>query len=86
MTTIIASRAANRAARRPRGPSPSWMRCDSSILHQPPSIVTHGNLLALLLRHFDGRVGFAAWEALTNPDVYRVTLGNLPNQSCVFGR
>jgi len=41
-------------------------------------IVTHGNLLALLLRHFDGRVGFAAWESLTNPDVYRVTIGQQP--------
>lgn len=39
-------------------------------------IVTHGNLLALLLRHFDGRAGFAAWQALTNPDLYRVTLGD----------
>lgn len=35
-------------------------------------IVTHGNLLALLLRQFDTRVGFAAWVALSNPDVYRV--------------
>jgi 2,3-bisphosphoglycerate-dependent phosphoglycerate mutase len=41
-------------------------------------IVTHGNLLALLLRHCDGRAGFAAWGALTNPDVYRVTCGGLP--------
>ncbi|MBC7808003.1 MAG: histidine phosphatase family protein [Akkermansiaceae bacterium] len=35
-------------------------------------IVTHGNLLALLLKHFDDAVGFAEWERLTNPDVYRV--------------
>lgn len=35
-------------------------------------IVTHGNLLALLLRRYDSRVGFAAWQALTNPDLYRV--------------
>jgi 2,3-bisphosphoglycerate-dependent phosphoglycerate mutase len=35
-------------------------------------IVTHGNLLALLLRHFDDRPGFAAWDALTNPDLYRM--------------
>jgi 2,3-bisphosphoglycerate-dependent phosphoglycerate mutase len=36
--------------------------------------VTHGNLLALLLRQFDSRVGFAAWARLSNPDVYRVAL------------
>lgn len=35
-------------------------------------IITHGNLLALLLRQFDARVGFAAWAGLSNPDVYRV--------------
>jgi 2,3-bisphosphoglycerate-dependent phosphoglycerate mutase len=38
------------------------------------TIVTHGNLLALLLRHFDGRVGFATWASMTNPDIYRVTI------------
>jgi 2,3-bisphosphoglycerate-dependent phosphoglycerate mutase len=36
------------------------------------AIVTHGNLLALLLKSFDDSVGFAAWEALTYPDVYRL--------------
>ena len=38
-------------------------------------VVTHGNLLALLLRELDGREGFAAWAAMTNPDVYRVADG-----------
>jgi 2,3-bisphosphoglycerate-dependent phosphoglycerate mutase len=37
-------------------------------------IVTHGNLLALLLRHCDGRVGYATWQRLTTPDVYAVAL------------
>jgi 2,3-bisphosphoglycerate-dependent phosphoglycerate mutase len=37
-------------------------------------VVTHGNLLALLLRHCDRRVGFATWSALTNPDVYVAAL------------
>jgi 2,3-bisphosphoglycerate-dependent phosphoglycerate mutase len=41
----------------------------------PVILVTHGNLLALLLRHFDGRVGFDEWQALTNPDVFRVSIG-----------
>lgn len=38
-----------------------------------PLIVTHGNLMALLLKRFDGRFGFAHWQALSNPDVYLVT-------------
>lgn len=37
-------------------------------------IVTHGNLLALPLRHFNPQYDFAAWERLTNPDVYRVNI------------
>jgi 2,3-bisphosphoglycerate-dependent phosphoglycerate mutase len=38
-------------------------------------VVTHGNLLSLILRHLDGRDGLAAWEGLTNPDVFRVDGG-----------
>jgi 2,3-bisphosphoglycerate-dependent phosphoglycerate mutase len=41
---------------------------------QTTLLVTHGNLLTLLLKHFDDSVGFADWRALTNPDVYRVVL------------
>jgi 2,3-bisphosphoglycerate-dependent phosphoglycerate mutase len=37
-------------------------------------LVTHGNLMALLLKHFDNSIGFAEWCALSNPDVYRVVL------------
>lgn len=36
-------------------------------------VVTHGNLLALILRHFDNTVGFAEWQGLSNPDVFAVT-------------
>lgn len=35
-------------------------------------LVTHGNLMALLLRCYDERIGFKEWQALTNPDVYRI--------------
>lgn len=38
-------------------------------------VVTHGNMLALLLADLDGRDGLAAWEGLSNPDVFRVELG-----------
>jgi 2,3-bisphosphoglycerate-dependent phosphoglycerate mutase len=33
-------------------------------------LVTHGNLMSLLLRCYDERFGFEQWQALTNPDVY----------------
>lgn len=33
-------------------------------------IVTHGNLMALILKHFDERVGYTEWKNLRNPDVY----------------
>jgi 2,3-bisphosphoglycerate-dependent phosphoglycerate mutase len=40
--------------------------------HVPAVVVAHGNLIALLLHALDGRPGFEAWQALTNPDVFRV--------------
>jgi broad specificity phosphatase PhoE len=42
-------------------------------------LVTHGNLMALLLKNFDDRIGFAEWQQLTNPDVYRIS----PQQSAL---
>ena len=33
-------------------------------------IVTHGNLMALILNYFDNSYGFETWRSLTNPDVY----------------
>ncbi|MDN4524301.1 histidine phosphatase family protein [Fictibacillus fluitans] len=42
--------------------------------HQCTVLVTHGNLLALLLRTFDERIGFAEWKQLSNPDVYEIFL------------
>jgi 2,3-bisphosphoglycerate-dependent phosphoglycerate mutase len=36
----------------------------------PVVIVTHGNLMTLILKHFNERVGYAEWENLQNPDVY----------------
>ena len=37
-----------------------------------PVVVTHGNLLALVLHSVDPGFGYAGWENLSNPDVYRV--------------
>lgn len=41
---------------------------------QYAALVSHGNLISLLLRAYDERIGFTEWEQLTNPDVYRLTL------------
>ena len=35
-------------------------------------VVTHGNLLTLILRSFDAHFGFDHWERLTYPDVFCV--------------
>ncbi|MBE3644265.1 histidine phosphatase family protein [Bacillus cereus] len=37
-------------------------------------LVTHGNLLTLILRHFDHTIGFNEWRTLTNPDMYEITI------------
>ncbi|TFJ91382.1 histidine phosphatase family protein [Lentibacillus salicampi] len=36
-------------------------------------IVTHGNLMALLLKHFQNDFGFEQWLSLTNPDIYQLS-------------
>lgn len=36
-------------------------------------LVSHGNLISLLLKHFDDSIGFKEWEALSNPDVFHLT-------------
>lgn len=33
-------------------------------------LVTHGNLMTLILKHFNKQVGYAEWENLQNPDIY----------------
>lgn len=38
------------------------------------AIVTHGNLMSLILHSFDQRFGFNEWRQLTNPDVYKLTV------------
>lgn len=41
-------------------------------------LVTHGNLLTLLLRSFDPQIGFSQWQHLTHPDVYHLELEGVP--------
>lgn len=35
-------------------------------------LVTHGNLLAILLKEFQSDIGFSQWKEFTNPDIYLV--------------
>ena len=43
-------------------------------------IVTHGNLLALLLQWVDAAVGYEHWSRLSNPDVFLVQIhGKIPS-------
>ncbi|MBD7938911.1 histidine phosphatase family protein [Cytobacillus sp. Sa5YUA1] len=35
-------------------------------------IVAHGNIISLLLKKYQVSFGFDEWQALTNPDVYRL--------------
>jgi 2,3-bisphosphoglycerate-dependent phosphoglycerate mutase len=42
-------------------------------------IVTHGNLMSLLLKYYDNKFGFEEWASLSNPDVYHLHFeGELP--------
>jgi 2,3-bisphosphoglycerate-dependent phosphoglycerate mutase len=38
------------------------------------AVVTHGNLLALILNHYDRNFGFEHWRSLSNPDVFELSL------------
>ncbi len=40
------------------------------------AVVTHGNLMTLLLKHLDPAIGFVFWQQLATPDLYCVTLGD----------
>ncbi|WP_144558592.1 histidine phosphatase family protein [Shouchella miscanthi] len=43
-------------------------------LTEPTIIVSHGNLLALLIRYYQPEFGFSEWEAMGNPAVYELCL------------
>lgn len=37
-------------------------------------LVTHGNMMGLLLKRFEEAYGFEEWKALSNPDVYVLSI------------
>jgi len=52
--------------------------------HALPLVVTHGNLVALLLHAVDDTFGYQGWKSLTNPDVY--LMSRLPDGRRRFQR
>ena len=52
--------------------------------HRLPVVVTHGNVLALLLHSVDASFGYRGWKSLTNPDVW--ILNERPDGSRAFQR
>ena len=52
--------------------------------NQLPLVVTHGNLMSLVLHSLDPSFGYAGWLDLTNPDVY--ALQSDANGGLVFRR
>ncbi|WP_258311586.1 histidine phosphatase family protein [Terrilactibacillus laevilacticus] len=42
--------------------------------YQSTIVVTHGNLMALIIRYFQRDFGFEGWLNLSNPDVFLITI------------
>ncbi|MBY0599949.1 histidine phosphatase family protein [Bacillus bingmayongensis] len=42
--------------------------------HHVTLLVTHGNLLTLILKYFNDQIGFQEWKSLSNPDIYEITI------------
>jgi len=54
--------------------------------HYVTLLVTHGNLLTLILKHFDERFGFNEWKNLSNPDVYEITISEQTTIHRLWGK
>ena len=64
----------------------AW-ECLNNLLEESdrlPVVVTHGNLMSLVLHTLDSSFGYAGWLDLTNPDVY--ALQSDANGELVFHR
>ena len=50
----------------------AWAALDEILAenYRLPIVVTHGNLMALVLHSLDSSFGFEGWKSLSNPDVY----------------
>lgn len=44
--------------------------------HSNIVLVTHGNLMALILKHYEDTFGFEEWKSLSNPDIFHLQFDN----------
>ncbi|MGG1554732.1 histidine phosphatase family protein [Paenibacillus ferrarius] len=50
-------------------------------------VVTHGNLMSLLLKYYDHQFGYEQWQSMSNPDVYCFSeFNNTPRIERVWDR
>lgn len=49
-----------------------WAALADALAAGDSVLVSHGQLLSLVLHRIDTRFGYAGWEAMANPDVFRV--------------
>jgi len=41
------------------------------------AIGTHGNIMTIILQHFDPDIGYAFWKGTSKPDIYRLTFDEI---------
>jgi 2,3-bisphosphoglycerate-dependent phosphoglycerate mutase len=46
-------------------------------------VVTHGNIMCLMLRFYDKNYGFDEWKKLTNPDVFELSIPTKGEAVCI---
>jgi 2,3-bisphosphoglycerate-dependent phosphoglycerate mutase len=47
------------------------------------AVVTHGNIMCLMLRYYDKKYGFNEWRNLTNPDVFELLISDNKDSVCI---
>ena len=52
----------------------AWSALTEALAAPGTLVVSHGQLLSLVLQHIDPSFGFAQWREMRNPDVFRIRL------------
>lgn len=47
------------------------------------AVVTHGNIMCLMLRYYNSEYGFDEWRNLTNPDVFELLIPDKKEAVCI---
>ncbi|WP_338779376.1 histidine phosphatase family protein [Metabacillus sp. FJAT-52054] len=67
-----------------RGLEAIWVFLDGPF--HTAAMVSHGNMISLILNHFDDAFGYEQWKTLSNPDVYLLEFeGSVPKVRRVWG-